>query len=79
MASGSNQSGLVANLTSSSPTLQGRYSPTSNAATNQAMQNTGDVQVLPEALSNALSSSPSRTPTSSTSTPPAASSSSRAT
>jgi chemotaxis protein MotB len=53
MASGNNQTAMVANLTQQLTEMQGRYSDL-EARYNQAMQNTGVVQVLPEAVNNAL-------------------------
>src|SRR4051812_36402449 len=53
MASGNNQTAMVANLTQQLTDMQGRYSDL-EARYNQAMQNTGVVQVLPEAVNNAL-------------------------
>jgi chemotaxis protein MotB len=53
MAGGSNQNAMVSNLTQQLTDIQGRYADL-EARYNQAMQNQGVVQVLPEAVSNAL-------------------------
>ena len=53
MASGNNQTAMVANLTQQLTEMQGRYSDLESRY-NQAMQTQGVVQVLPEPLSNAL-------------------------
>ena len=53
MASGNNQTAMVANLTQQLNEMQGRYGDL-EARDNQAMQSQGTVQVLPEPLSNAL-------------------------
>jgi chemotaxis protein MotB len=53
MAGGNNQTAMVANLTQQLSDMQSRYADLEGRY-NQAMQNTGVVQVLPEAVSNAL-------------------------
>jgi chemotaxis protein MotB len=53
MASGNNQTAMVANLTQQLTEMQGRYAEL-DAQYKNALQNTGVVQVLPEAVNNAL-------------------------
>lgn len=53
MANAGNQGGLLGNITQQFTELQGRYAKL-EAEYERAMQNTGIVQVLPEAVNNAL-------------------------